>query len=421
MTSSVAAVTIAAGATAQAASTAHATVVSADPANTTPHMLDGTVYKFGAIGNRIYAGGSYTQVRNANSQTVLDRRFLIAFNKDTGLIDTGFNPTFDAAVHGLVAAPDGQSLYVGGDFRNVNGVRSRGVVRLDAATGAIWPGWSPANIGGQVGDLKLLGGRLLVGGSFLGVNGTTRPGLVALNAETGAAGAFLNGITLSEARVTQTGATGPLKVTEMDVTPDGTKLVIIGNFNQVAGLPRPQVAVVDLTTDPATLHSWATERFRQNCAPGFPSWIRGVSISPDGTYMGIATTGGPNSPTALCDSLSRWELTGTGGNQRPTWVNHTGGDTLYSVAVTGAAVYTGGHQRWMNNDLGRNFAGPGAVPREGIAAVDPVTGKALPWNPGKTRGVGTQDIFATPEGLWIGSDGSKVAGEFHGKIAFFPL
>ena len=94
---------------------------------------------------------------------------------------------------------------------------------------------------------------------------------------------------------------------------------------------------------------------------------------------------------------------------------------LYSTVVTGAAVYVQGHQRWLDNPFGRNDAGLGAVERKGIGAIDPTTGMALPWNPGKTRGVGGKDLLATRTGLWVGSDGAEFNGEFHARIAFCPL
>ena len=43
------------------------------------------------------------------------------------------------------------------------------------------------------------------------------------------------------------------------------------------------------------------------------------------------------------------------------------------------------------------------------------------WNPGKTRGVGTKVIYATPAGIWFGSDGRRFAGQIHDSIAFTPL
>ena len=93
------------------------------------------------------------------------------------------------------------------------------------------------------------------------------------------------------------------------------------------------------------------------------------------------------------------------------------------MAVTGAAIYTGGHMRWQNNPFQGDQAGPGAVPREGIAALDPVNGLPLSWNPGRPRGVGAQALYATSTGLWVGSDTNKIGNprETHSRIAFMPL
>jgi PKD repeat protein len=123
----------------------------------------------------------------------------------------------------------------------------------------------------------------------------------------------------------------------------------------------------------------------------------------------------------LCDTTARFDWNAPGTDKQPTWIDYTGGDTLYSVAITGTAIYVGGHQRWMNNPFRGDAAGPGAVPREGIAALDPSNGLPFSWNPGRTRGVGAFDLTATSAGLWVGSDTDQLGGEYHARLGFFPL
>ena len=139
--------------------------------------------------------------------------------------------------------------------------------------------------------------------------------------------------------------------------------------------------------------------------------------------MLVATGGVPlqgEGGLSVCDAAARFE-TGIAHQDRPTWINYTGGDTLHSVAVTGAAVYVSGHQRWLDNEGGRDYCTPGCASRPGIGALAPATGQALEWNPTKTRGVGGKELLATSEGLWVGSDGRYYAGEVHHGIAFAPL
>jgi hypothetical protein len=219
-------------------------------------------------------------------------------------------------------------------------------------------------------------------------------------------------------------ANAAMGVENFDVAPDGSRMIVIGNFRQADGLVRDQTMMVLLPPTGAVVDpNWKTTSFESVCnGKSFDSWVRDVQFSPDGAYFVVVSTGGPYSGT-LCDSASRWETAATGQTVAPRWVAYTGGDTLFSVAVTGSAVYVGGHQRWMDNPQGRDSAGPGAVTRTGIAAIHPVTGlsRDIPWNPTRTRGVGVEALTAVPEGLFVGSDTEQLGGEYHARLGMFPI
>jgi PKD repeat protein len=402
---------------------AQTAVVSADPANYTPNVLDGSVKAIVQMGDTVILGGQFTQVQAASGGPVLTRNNLVAFNARTGAISTAFapsvddaNPDTDEEVSALVPAADGASVYIGGSFTTVNGERSRRVAQLSLSNGALVPTFRAPAMDGRVKDLRLVGNRLWLAGTFATVAGQAQPALATVNATTGAFDPYMSLPFAGPLRG------GVLQVLKIDVTPDGKRLVAIGNFTSVTGADRQQLALLDLTGAGAALADWATSGYAPACITRFDTYMRDVDFSPDGTYFVVVTTGGYRGSTTLCDTAVRWETAATGTQIAPTWVNHTGGDTTYSVAATGGAVYVGGHQRWQNNPFAGDRAAAGAVAREGIAALDPISGLPLTWNPGRDRGVGVFDILATPTGLWVGSDTDRIGRwEYRARIAFFPL
>jgi hypothetical protein len=148
-----------------------------------------------------------------------------------------------------------------------------------------------------------------------------------------------------------------------------------------------------------------------------------VAYAPDSSYFVVVTTGatGTGFPDP-CDSATRWANNETAGSS-PVWTEYSGGDSYYSVEVTGAAVYVGGHQRWSNNTFGHDSLGPFGVETPGMAALDPTNGlPLLAWNPGRARGRAVWQILATTDGLYIASDTDRIAGGlYRARIAFFPL
>jgi hypothetical protein len=394
-------------------------VVNPNPVNFTPNLEDdavvknSTAYAVAQSGDTMFVGGSFHKVTNSSRTVTYTRSNFVAFSASTGAVNTTLTPSFDGAVWALLA--NGSSLYVGGDFKNVNGVAHRGLVKINASTGAVDPNFKPVIKWGNVTEIRLVAGRLLIGGTF-------QNRLAALDPTTGANTGYL---ALNITGSVQLNA-GSTRVYRFAVNPAGNRLVAIGNFTTVAGQPRRQAFMVRLGTT-ATLSPWHPPALDKTCrsAGDIPVYLRDVDFSPDGSYFVFAASG--NAPksedvgTAVCDAASRWETADESSLAKATWINYTGGDTLHAVAATGVTVYVQGHQRWMDNPFGVDFAGPGAVSRPGIAALDPATGKALDWNPTKTRGVGGKDFLATSTGLWVASDGNRFKNEFRASIAFCPL
>jgi hypothetical protein len=410
--------TMLAASPAAAVQTPQDVLASANPVDWTPNILDGQVNAIIQIGSTVYVGGTFTQVRRANTSNTLTRNYLFAYDVNTGVISPTFIPQLDREVEGLEPGPDG-SIFVVGGFNAVNGEAYRKIVRLNTANGSVVPGFK-ANADGLAQDVKVRDGWLYVSGKFFTVKGEARSGLVRLDPGTGAVDPAFNIPFTDPPRAT-------MGVPHIDITPDGSKLVAMGNFSKVGGLPRVQLAILDLTPTPS-VSTWQTNQtpvYESNgtttwCSSSFGTWMRDIDISPDGSYFVLVTTGAKRT-NRLCDTASRWELGTSGPGQEPTWVNWSGGDTFWGVAVTGPAIYVGGHFRWLNNPFGTDSAGGGNVPREGLAALDPINGLPLDWNPGRDRGVGTFDIVGTPSGVFVGSDTDVLGGEFHQKFGMFPL
>ena len=394
--------------------TRHDTLVTDDPAATTPHLLDGTVTAVGSVGDRIVVGGTFTRAADPDGQHEYVRGRMLAFDPATGVIDPKFDPQFNGKVTAVAAGPDG-SVFVAGAFTELDGRPIARVARLDATTGAPVPEFAPPPPDREVRDLDYVGGRLFIAGEFKNLGSRQQSALAELDPNTGVPSPTLD---LSFAQGLHG---GPVLVHKIDVTPGATEMVIVGNFSAVAGQARASIAVLDLWPGKVAVADWRTNRFEGSCSPRFFFITRDVELSPDGTYFVVVTTGTPGPLYRLCDSASRWEMSARGDSIQPTWVDYTGGDSLYAAVVTDTAVYVGGHQRWFNNPFGSDTPGPGAVGRDGVAALDPVNGLPLSWNPGKTRGVGVEELYATPDGLYMGSDTQWVNGERHARLAFFPL
>ncbi|WP_117208465.1 PKD domain containing protein [Allorhizocola rhizosphaerae] len=385
-------------------------LVSDNPVGWTPHVLDGEVRALAVVGDTVVVGGDFTSVTDHAGRKKRDFSFLFAFQFGTGKV-LNFSPWLDGPVLALEPGPD-NTVYVGGRFRHVGDRKQRGIAQVDLATGKPVKEFA-ASIGwGDVRAIARSHGKLYIGGTFEDVSGIPRAGLARLDATTGAVDEFDAHLSADEL--------GRVKVEDLAVSPNGDRMMVIGALTEVGGAYRAQAAMFDLTPEQPQLADWWTRAFDHRCRDGFDTWLRAVDFSPDGSYLVIVTTGRHSRPELLCDTAARFETYAVG-ETGATWVNHTGGDSLYAVEISNHAVYVGGHQRWMDNPYGDESAGPGAIDREGLAAIDPDSGLANDWNPTRKRGIGARALLLTDRGLLVGSDTDELAHEYHGRLGLFPF
>jgi hypothetical protein len=405
------------------------------------------------VGDRVYTGGIIDSVTDKTTGATGTYGNAMMFNARTGAVSTGFRPQFtgatgslqDGQVHAVERSADGSALWFGGEFKKVDGVTSRGLIRWDVAANRRSTAFNP-NIGAdgktsRVYDAKFVCGRLWVAGDFTNAGGVNRTALVSLNPTTGAATSEVNLLIGGTASANS----GPTRVTKIAPSPDCKRVVIIGNFTQVANHTRLQVAVVNVnpTTGRALLAPWDSPFHLRASQAGLGAhpcggtalsvWARDVDWAPDGTWWALAGTGGDMPYPSLCDSVSRW-TNNDSADARPVWINYSGGDTFLSVRVSGQQVYVGGHFRVLDHVVYRQGVRVASTDHEhyGLGAISATYSSGMSisgWNDGTTtgRGGGWSAMLVNPgakgtaAGLWVGGDADTILGEGGKRVALLPL
>jgi hypothetical protein len=350
-------------------------------------------------------GGTIAVAGDFSDYGIVSRPRLAAFDLDTKALDLNFNPAPESPVYMVKGSTDGSSVFVGGEFATISGVARIGLAKLDLATGAADPNFI-AHTNSYVKDLAVSpdGSRLYVGGNFVTINGTSRIRLAAVDTTTGAVDQnFVVDLTAPTNDQSEGGARA------LALSPDGSRLMVIGNFRYAAGLERPLAVQIDTTTPTATVTSWTTDNYDQPCARNKIGWMRDVDISPDGQTVYIVSAGHFYYPA--CDSANSFPMTPTGSNIAPTWTVKIG-DTLEAVAATSDAVYIGGHFRYIETETQSDA-------RFQVAALDPVTGRGLNWRPNADGQLGVRALESEPAGLFLGSDGDTVGTVPHGRFGWW--
>ncbi|MCY7348527.1 MAG: hypothetical protein LH614_20250, partial [Pyrinomonadaceae bacterium] len=135
--------------------------------------------------------------------------------------------------------PDGKILVFGFSSVTVDGITRRGIIRLDSS-GAADPSLDMGNLGGGIQAVKLQTNGKFVGGGFFFLPGDTNGyGFARFNAD-----GTLDSTFPVASPIRNTNET----VRSVNIQPDG-KILITGDFTQVAGLPRSLIARLQTDTN----------------------------------------------------------------------------------------------------------------------------------------------------------------------------
>ena len=284
-------------------------------------QINGVVWDQVIVGNRVYVTGQFTSARPAGAALGTDetpRSNILAYDLTTGALIQSWAPSLNQQGLVITASEDGSTIYVGGDFDQVNGQWIGRLAAINATTGALVPGFDPgANT--RVRALAVNGNTLYVGGFFTTFGGQAQSHLGAVNATTGALLAW----------APQTDS----EVVSMVVHQPSGRVIVGGNFSTLNGVQARGMASIDGTTGASM--PWAANQTIQDYGPG----VEIASLTTDGnqvygsgwTYLSGGGTGN------LEGVFAADPLTGA-----INWIDAGRGDT-YQVAVANGVVYDVGH------------------------------------------------------------------------------
>ncbi|GAA3887047.1 hypothetical protein GCM10022381_31370 [Leifsonia kafniensis] len=202
-------------------------------------QANGTVYGVASVHGKVVVGGTFSQIRppTGGAGAVRNQGTVAIFNADTGAPDScqfaialnGATPT----VRTVIASPDGNTIYIGGNFSSVGGVNVARVAAIDPVACVVKP-FRAVGVSSFVNGMVATSTTLYLAGEFQSVGGQPRLRFAALNATTGALLPWAPASDKAGRAVA--------------VSPDMTKVAIGGDFDTINGQGSHSIAVVDATT-----------------------------------------------------------------------------------------------------------------------------------------------------------------------------
>lgn len=317
------------------------------------------------IGDILLAGGDFQGIKPTRNGPVTEQPFLAALDAVSGQPVSTFQVPYqvDSVVRALALSPNGNQVYVGGDF---------GLLVLDAVSGELDFAISVTDGAneGRVFDIALTNTQVYIGGDFSNVDNTYRANLARLSL-----GGELDP-TWSPSVTNGFAAGRAAPVQSVTVSPSGDTVYVGGNFRFIDDTPvstTPQNKRISMLTLSALDGTVQPERFIPNVGDN-PKGVTAHDIVVTEFYVIIAW-GGPN-------FLSFHSLTGDLLRQ------YKGKGDVQALQVVGDHVFVGHHGEFFG------FL-PNPVPQEALESLDPEI--ILPF---KLHSFRIDDPSFLPEQAW---------------------
>lgn len=363
-------------------------------------QTNGTVWSIAVANGVAWVGGSFTAVRppgSAPGENEVERKFAAAFDAESGELlpwspeisgPTRSTPepscprvatsTYECGtVWEVKPAPDGQTVYLGGDFTQVDGSYAS-VAAFDTSTGAQDRSFRPG-VWGRIYSLAVSSDTVYVGGSFDRV----APGTLRSNSA-----AFLR----SDGSLTSFAPQVDNYVRAMSLSADSSVVVMGGAFNNLNGRSLRRLGAVNAAD--GTSSPWADNRISTSTV------ITDMVTHGDQVVVTGETSGTVNEGADAYDPM-------TG---RRTWYDGCQGAS-HSLAVLRDVVYVGSHSHNCSPMVDGfseqyNSQDPETRRRFKLRAQVPEgdTARLLEWSPQTDDGNGPRAMAASTDTLWVGGE-----------------
>jgi hypothetical protein len=357
----------------------------------TTWQTNGIVWALAAAKGTVFAGGTFSSVRPSGAAAGTSETSAVnfaSFNAATGA-PAGCKLSFTitsgtATVRALAVSPDGRTLYAGGWFGAVNGVKVSSLAAIDIASCTVSTTFHPS-FSATVRALSVSPDSKTVyaGGDFQTVNSTSRKYFAAVG---------------TTGTLTAWNPTGDKPGRALAVTPDGENVAIGGDFTTVGGTSSHALAVVSATTGSLT----------KAYPKGFidaNSVVKAITMDPatNSFYTGNEGTGSGvfdgRMAISLSDFSQRWRDTCLGATQ--------------ALQVYKSVLYVGAHVHDCS-DMGE-FPNQ---KRKHLVAEPLGQPTLLGWTPDTNDGLGegigpramTEATSGSTDYLWVGGEFTTVDG-----------